>query len=489
MEQKIEAALAKKVNLSYRDAPFAEVIADLGKQLDLTIALDPRGLDEAGVEPKQTVTLEAASLSARSAFEVLLSPLHLTTVPKKTGLTITSEEKSAEQTEVRLYYVADLIRVTGESGDVGYDYDTLVDTITSHLSPDSWTDNGGPSSISGYGTCLVASLPYDMHREVEDLIRALRSVKATAAKLKSGEVGPVVGIRDSDRIKEALAKRDTSNTDIELQLYVKGVAKLLDVPIFLDPEGLDEAGVKPDQWVTAHYRDARLGDGFREALGALHLEPVVKGDYLIVTSYEKASESGRSTRLYPVGDIAQAKPDRNVADVDDLAQLMQTTCRAEGWSDHGGQSMISAWPDPPALVVTTSDEAHDEIEQLLTALRESGVAEFNAELRKQGQEKIVERIYPLYQHRSEPKAQPEADKKPALTKAADDKIPTADEVAKLILELLPDASWKEEGVLLRPFHDRLIVRQRGPMLKKIEKVLRQIDASPAPGAGGMGGFF
>ena len=44
-----------------------------------------------------------------------------------------------------------------------------------------------------------------------------------------------------------------------------------------------------------------------------------------------------------------------------------------------------------------------------------------------------------------------------------DPIPRADDVAELIRELLPDPSWKEEGVLLKPFHDVLIIRQRGPM--------------------------
>lgn len=68
-----------------------------------------------------------------------------------------------------------------------------------------------------------------------------------------------------------------------------------------------------------------------------------------------------------------------------------------------------------------------------------------------------------------------------------DPIPSADDVAALIRELLPDPSWKEEGVLLKPFHDVIIVRQRGPMLRKVERLLGDIDAwhSPMHPTGGL----
>jgi hypothetical protein len=136
---------------------------------------------------------------------------------------------------------------------------------------------------------------------------------------------------------------------------------------------------------------------------------------------------------------------------------------------------------------------------------------FNAEQAKADQ-RIVERIYPLYTPRPEQAAQVvetengpaengpaengpaengNAEKKQEAVKPAK-KSPTAEEVAKLIEEMLPEVSFKEPGTLLRPFHERLIVRHRPAMLHKIEKLLEKMEAWPAqarPGGLGGGGFF
>jgi hypothetical protein len=157
---------------------------------------------------------------------------------------------------------------------------------------------------------------------------------------------------------------------------------------------------------------------------------------------------------------------------------------------------ISGWLEPAALFITATDEVHDDVEQVLARLRETDIATFNAEQAKADQ-RIVERIYPIYMARRQPPgkaAENETDKsekRPQADKPPDsEKIPTAEEVAELIEETLPEVSFQEKGTLLRPFHDRLIVRHRPAMLHKIEKLLEKIDAwPPSPGQGGMGGGF
>lgn len=494
-EQKIETALAKKIKLSYHETPLKDVIADMAKQADVAIELDPEGLEEAGVAQDQLVNLELGTFGLRQGLEVLLESLNLDFTPGVAGLTITSEEINYDRTLTRVYPVGDLVRVHPEpGGEIAFDFDTLIDTLTANLTPDAWTDNGGSGSIeAGPANCLVVSQSYPMHREVEQMLMALRQLKSDAASLKPGEVGRIISLTHANAVRDALAKRDSTTLDSELKFYLQDVAKVIAVPVIMDPEGLDEAGVTPDQMIHAAYRDARIGEVFRETLKKLHLTSVIKDGYVVVTSEEKASEIGKNTRIYPVGDLAplRAIQDPPVRDFDALIDLITSSSEhADVWVETGGTSSISGWFEPAALIVTTTDEVHDTIEQLLTTLRESGVAEFNAEQAKADQ-RIVERVYPLYAARRQQRAKAAKADKPV------EEIPSADDVAKLIEELLPEISWKEEGVVLRPFHDRLIIRHRPALLHKVEKLLQKIDAwphqpppLPVQGGGGMsGGFF
>jgi general secretion pathway protein D len=67
----------------------------------------------------------------------------------------------------------------GLGGGVIADFDTLIDLITSTISPDTWTDNGGQGSISGFPTnlSLVVSQTQDIHADIADLLQQLRRLQ------------------------------------------------------------------------------------------------------------------------------------------------------------------------------------------------------------------------------------------------------------------------------------------------------------------------
>jgi general secretion pathway protein D len=67
----------------------------------------------------------------------------------------------------------------GLGGGVIADFDTLIDLVTSTISPDSWTDNGGTGSISGFPTnlSLVVSQTQDIHADIADLLQQLRRLQ------------------------------------------------------------------------------------------------------------------------------------------------------------------------------------------------------------------------------------------------------------------------------------------------------------------------
>lgn len=67
----------------------------------------------------------------------------------------------------------------GLGGGVIADFDTLIDLITTTIQPDTWTDNGGQGSISGFPTnlSLVVSQTQDIHADIADLLQQLRRLQ------------------------------------------------------------------------------------------------------------------------------------------------------------------------------------------------------------------------------------------------------------------------------------------------------------------------
>ncbi|WP_419195106.1 type II secretion system protein GspD [Novipirellula herctigrandis] len=59
----------------------------------------------------------------------------------------------------------------------------------------------------------------------------------------------------------------------------------------------------------------------------------------------------------------------SMADFDSLMQLIQTTVAPEMWEALGGASTMAPYPQNLSLVVRTTSEVHDEIEELLATLR------------------------------------------------------------------------------------------------------------------------
>ena len=67
----------------------------------------------------------------------------------------------------------------GMGGGVEPDFDTLIELITTTVSPQSWDEVGGPGSISGFDTnlSLVVSQTQEVHEQIADLLEQLRRLQ------------------------------------------------------------------------------------------------------------------------------------------------------------------------------------------------------------------------------------------------------------------------------------------------------------------------
>jgi general secretion pathway protein D len=109
-ELEIERRLKTPVLLRYEDAPLSEVVQGLSELAGVNMHLDPRGLDQEGINSNTPVTINLSKeISLKSALNLILEPLHLTYVIKDEVLKVTSEQLRDGVIYPYVYNVADLV--------------------------------------------------------------------------------------------------------------------------------------------------------------------------------------------------------------------------------------------------------------------------------------------------------------------------------------------------------------------------------------------
>jgi len=134
------------------------------------------------------------------------------------------------------------------------------------------------------------------------------------------------------------------------------------IEIHLDRKALEEAGVGEDTPVTIHIKSVSLGSALRVMLEAYDLRYIVRNQLLQITTAEKASNE-LITRTYPVGDLTEDN------DYDSLVNTITETVKPVTWDEVGGPGSISPMRSSQSLVISQTDDVHDEVLQLLRSLR------------------------------------------------------------------------------------------------------------------------
>jgi general secretion pathway protein D len=109
-ELDIERRMKTPVMLRYENTPLSEVMDGLSQLAGINIHLDPRGLNQEGVNSGTPVTLNLnKEISLESALNLILEPLHLSYVIKDDVLKITSEQLRDGEIYAVTYNVSDLV--------------------------------------------------------------------------------------------------------------------------------------------------------------------------------------------------------------------------------------------------------------------------------------------------------------------------------------------------------------------------------------------
>ncbi|MCA9174758.1 MAG: hypothetical protein KDB14_09770 [Planctomycetales bacterium] len=109
-ELKIEQNLKSKVDVTFNNAPLAEVVSTLANLADVPIYLDDRGLRLEAVTTDQPVTINISQpIMLKSALNLILEPLGLSYVIENEVLKITTADVKNADTYREVYPVGDLV--------------------------------------------------------------------------------------------------------------------------------------------------------------------------------------------------------------------------------------------------------------------------------------------------------------------------------------------------------------------------------------------
>jgi hypothetical protein len=176
----IHAALEDLSTGQFEEAPLGQAVRQLARRHSINIVLHRRALDDVGVEQDTPVSLDLIGVSLRTVLERMLAPLDLTFLVKDEVLLITTIDDASQRLETKIYDVHDLLiweSVAYNEGPYGYNYDSLIQVITSTVEPITWDNVGGPGSIEPFDGMLVITQTQDIHRQILETFTTLRATR------------------------------------------------------------------------------------------------------------------------------------------------------------------------------------------------------------------------------------------------------------------------------------------------------------------------
>lgn len=169
-------------------------------------------------------------------------------------------------------------------------------------------------------------------------------------------------------IEEALKKK--TSIDIEDGTLLDAIRQLHEtagVNIAVDTRALEEEGVSTDARVSIHVAGVSLRSVLKLLLTEHNLAVLIEDEVLKVTSKQRAE--GRQTVVaYRVAEFVEQSPDGQ-ASFGELISLITTVVEPDSWQEVGGNGSVASNVRTGALVIRQTQDVHEQIQQLLSALR------------------------------------------------------------------------------------------------------------------------
>ena len=172
-EAAIRRRLDKRIDLSLGKTPLSSFFQTLSDELGIAILIDEKGLEEETITPEDPVMAVRTDTRARDIIRQVLEPLNLTTVVKGEALLVTNKKYSSN---IHRYYDLSFIfpnnTVTND----------LIQAIEMSITPDTWLNAGGISTMSMVGSVLVVHANEETQEELATFLREIAKQDPTNLK-------------------------------------------------------------------------------------------------------------------------------------------------------------------------------------------------------------------------------------------------------------------------------------------------------------------
>ncbi|QDU43659.1 hypothetical protein Mal52_21350 [Symmachiella dynata] len=344
--------LAARATVDFSDSSLREVLDWLRDEQGLVVLLEKNALAEKGISLSEPLS---DHLNDAPIYLLLnrLRSLGLDWYFENEILHITTAEIAEEQLQLQSYNIGDLL-------DAGYDEDSINETITTSVKPESWEEVGGPGVYRTLGDVVFVRQTNDIQRQVQGLLAGLR---------KHGRQTFTYDPPANLELQQKLTENVSVNfEDTPLVVAVEKLAADAKVDLRLDKAELREKRIRDREPVTLSLTDRDLATVLRAMLLDLKLTWVLEDGVLWITSTEKA-ESISKTAIYDVRDLC-----RDGSESDSLADAITSQAQPDAWAEVGGPGQLS-FPQPGTMVIYAQDQLHQDALRLLetyrTALRSS----------------------------------------------------------------------------------------------------------------------
>ncbi len=198
-----------------------------------------------------------------------------------------------------------------------------------------------------------------------------------ATEIKNQSTQPIdVGSPDEVKSRAKIAKALDEQTKFEfnetpLHEVVEDLKMRHHVEIQLDAKVLEEASIGVDTPVTRYLQGITLRSALRLMLGAMDLTYIIKDEVLLITTRDKSSNE-LVIKIYPVGDLTAPRSAASGGEnFRPLVEAIRATIAPTTWDEVGGPGSIVPLAQARSLIVSQTDEVHEQIFELLSGLRQA----------------------------------------------------------------------------------------------------------------------
>ncbi len=165
------------------------------------------------------------------------------------------------------------------------------------------------------------------------------------------------------KIRDVLSKQaELRFEEMPLKDVMAKVQDEYGIQVQLDLAALGGEGIDADTLIDVEVKGVSLGSALRLMLRQRNMSCVVRDDVLQITTKDEA-DNWLVTRIYPVGDISDQQ------DFSDLVGVITSSIATATWDEYGGNGSVVSLGGTSSLIISQSQDVHDQVLQLLRSLR------------------------------------------------------------------------------------------------------------------------